>query len=57
MIHYQRKQVNTFFEQNVLMTEKYQGVAGAVSRDEGNVRLNNQTRTAPLKTRGLRTEF
>jgi hypothetical protein len=57
MIQNSRKQVNTFFEQNVLMTEKPRSVAGAVSRDDGNARLNNQTRTAPFKTGGLRAEF
>ena len=32
-------------------------LAGAVSRDEGNVRLDNQPRTAPMKTRTLPAEF
>jgi hypothetical protein len=32
-------------------------LAGAVSRDEGKVRLNNQTCTAPMKTRTLPAEF
>jgi hypothetical protein len=57
MIQTQKKQVNTFFEQNVLMTEKSWSVAGAVFRDDGNARLNNHTRTVTLKTRTLRAEF
>ncbi len=57
MIHYQQKQVNTLFKQNVLTTAKCRSLAGAVSRDEGNVRLNNQTRTAAMKTRTLPAEF
>jgi hypothetical protein len=57
MIHNQQKQVNTFLEQNVSNDRARQSLVGAVSRDDGNVRLSNQPRTAPLKTRGLRTEF
>jgi hypothetical protein len=51
MMRHQQEQGNTFLRQNVLMTAMLRKVVGAVSREESNARLNNQRRTAPMKTK------